>query len=410
MFSSVSFPFKGLMRQILVLIFSLMALTACDPNDSGGVIVVDDTPSVPTLPGPYTQNPNTDNEVINPPSVILLPYTSSEIQAKVDAATPGSTIFLDRNVNLKLPVLVDKALTFTKDPSKTSIEISFKESGQFNIYSSGVKFRDLSMNIESSSQPIAGQTDSFGIPLTSDFTLEKNILYLRNTNYSLQFSFNDLKLKNNSFIGLCEFCRGLFVLNLLNVTGAEIVGNLIVDTNNQYISSLVMVDISNAVIKNNVVKAHARAYEGKAFGAVSMLGANNLIIQGNLIHDSNAGRLNAPNGEPNAGMDGSISLAIASSHGVTDGGIPNEFNSERYILSDDIPPLNISTGISFASGISRGAFDNDDLFNFFSTLDLHPICLGSNPGLKSSVVEGWLSYSTTNGSLYYAGAILPACL
>lgn len=398
-------PFKLLMKWFLAV--TCLFLMACDPNDSGGVIVVDDTPNMPTVPGPFTQDPNTDTEVVNPPAPLILPYTSSEIQAKIDAAADGGIIYLDRNVNMRLPVIVYKRVTFTKDPTKQKITIDFKQSGQFTVYAAGVKFTDLEMNVEGDIQPIDGQRDPNGLPLTSDFSLERNIFYLRNTNYYMQLAFNDLKVKNNSFIGLCEFCRDLFVLNIYNANGAEISSNVIVDTNNKYLTSLILIDVQNAVIKNNVIKSHGT----RTLGTIGMLGCSNVTIQGNYLHDSNHGRLNSPDGvTPNSYLDGSISIAISASHGISDGGVPNQYMSDRYILDDRALPSGGSTNITFGSGVARSAFDNDDLFNYFPTMDLHPICLGSNPGLSNALVDGWLSYSTVSGSLYYAGAIIPACL
>jgi hypothetical protein len=375
-------------------------LSACSDN-SGGVIVADDTPAIPVIPGPFG-GPISGDEAINPPSPFIQPYTSQEFQALIDATPASGTLLVDRNALLKNPVFIDKAITIKNDPSK-KISIKMQESGQFLIYSSGVNFNNLTFNLENNQQPFQGQIDSFFLPLTSDFTLEKNEFYLRNSTYYLQLSFNGLKVRNNSFIGLCDYCQDLFVLNIFSANGGELVGNTIIDTNDKYSTALLVQDTSNFLVKANVV----RAFGKQTFGSITCLGCSNVSLESNILHDANGGRLNAPNGQPNQYLDGSIAIAIANSNGVKDNGKTNIYSAERFILSDDL--VGGSTNVVIGAGTVRPAYGNNDLFNYFPTLDLHPICTATDPSISSNLVSGWLNYNTSGGLVYYAGAILPSC-
>lgn len=393
-------PFKNTMKAF-ALVLSLFFLGACSQGDSGGVIVVDDTPAIPVIPGPFG-GPIPNDETINPPTPFIQPYTSQELQALVDSTISGGTLELDRDAYLRNPVFLDKPLTIKNQPGKR-ILIKFLESGHFlmSIPAAGTKITDLVFSMENNSQPFQGERDFLGFPMSSNFTLERNEFYLRNTAYSLELSFNDLTVKHNTFVGLCDFCLDLTVLTIAQSTSGEITGNVVVDTNNNYDTSLFLRDISNYVVKANVV----RSYSKDVRGAITCLGCVAVTLSGNYLHDANQGRMNAPNGEPNEFMDGSIAIAVGASDNVDNGGIPNIYNADRHVLSDD--QIGGSSNISLGTGILRDPFLLGDLFNHFPTLDLHPICLASNPSVSlGTAVDG---FRNAGGGVYYAGAILPAC-
>jgi hypothetical protein len=387
------------MKKINILILILLSLTFIGCSDEGGGVIVtqDPPPSGPTtVPGPFG-GPINNDDPIPPASAYNPPYNSDTLQALVDAASAGDTIFLDRDAQLTFPVAINKPLKIQSEPSlgrRAKIRSS-NSASTFSITVSNVELSNLEFDLANSSLVASGEA-------FTDLVVEKSLIKLRGTS-SFNLNTSGAIVRENTILGLATSRNKN--LSMVELSGSNItfISNIVVDVLDSYRNSLFLSSAEGMSIQDNIL----RCFCEPLFAPVTLNNSLDIILRSNLLHDRNTNKNNALV----VGTDlGSVAISFQSSSNISDSGFANSYAAQIFRLDDE--EEGDSTLINLSPGLVINPFGNDDLFNFLPTEDFTPICNASNLGISLTPRPNWRSYvgSSSGNTYYYPGAIKPACL
>lgn len=385
----------------------IIPLSACkESKNGGGVIVKTEQPQGPTSPPPFTGpfgGPILNDQPIPDPSPYLPDYNGFDLENLINQAGSGDIIELDRDVRLSSSFSINKTV---KIRSKPGMRVRIFGSNLPDLASTGfsnVEFKNITF--------ILHNVNSFmtaGNPLVTGLVLDNVTVELSGTS-SFKIFMNGVTIKNSTILGYSNLLDPESRLVNLSGNNFSILANTIVDVNQTYGSALFLDQVANSVVRSNVIRCYCQL-----LGApIRTFTVDNTIISGNVVHDANQGRLANSGSFEDPDLDGSFGLALQYAHFISDEGVANKFNADRFAIDDTYVPgdPNISSDISLITTAAIPAFGNNQLFNFPATKDWTPICaLGTNPTLSLNPVTGWSSYVTQNNTtIYYSGSIKPAC-
>lgn len=392
---------------IILLLSLCLNLTACK-DEGGGVIVVEDPKAeTPTPPyqGPFG-GPISGDEEVPDPSPYLPAYDAFALQELINNAQPGDTLELDRNVDLRnIGLIIDKPLTITGAASLNR-PVLFKAtnvSSLFYLMSNNLTLNNIKFDLfntpEFAATSYIGSTPEFG-----NLTLSRSQVLLRG-NSSLVIKLSGVLINQSTIIGLSTVKKDTIGVARIQGTNITLTGNNFIDATNSYISALGLVDVVGAVVRENVFRSFAPIY----YGAITLSDVKDMVLESNVLYDANVGKENSQFGtDPE--FTGSVAISFQFIDNLSDNGLTNSFNAELFRLDDF--DEGFSTNINLVPGALVNIFDKDNLFNFFPSEDFSPFCaIGTNPTISATPKSTWSSYVRQNGStLYYSGAIKPACL
>lgn len=393
------------MKTILAL-FLTLALVGCK-DDGGGVISKTETPAAPTAPPPFTGpfgGPIANDSSIPDPSEYLPPLTAFDLEVLIFNAVDGGIIELDRDIELRYTPSIYKSVKIRSKPGKRVKLIARNLANMFSTNSNNIEFLNIDFELYNTPSFISN-----GNQAGSGLVLDRVKVELNGTS-SFVINMQGVNLKNSTVLGLSNIIDETRPMIRLRGNNHSIIGNTIVDVRNAFYSGIYLDGVASSSIKNNIIRCHCL----RLGAPIRAFIFDNSEVSGNIIYDSNAGRLENGGYFADPDLDGSFGLALQYSHFITDNGIANKVNADRFLIDDRFVPNdpNVSANNSFIETATIPAFGENQLFNYPPTKDWTPICaLGTNPTLSTTAVTGWQSYVTAeNVTVYYSGALKPGCL
>lgn len=399
------------MKLVNYVFLILLSLTLISCKDEGGGVIVVEDPEVyvpPVFQGPFG-GPVVGDSQVPAPSPYLPPYATFELQALINDTPDGGTLELERDADLKnFGLNISKAITITSKPGLTK-PVKIKATGLttlFNMQADNLTFSNLIFELININEFVSGDIDPIStLPLYSGLNMTNSQVLLRGSS-SLLINLNGVSIQKSTILGLSGFRRNedlavaRFKGNNLTLTS-----NLFADVYNSYTTTIGLLDVEGALIKENVI----RSYASKLYGAITATDIKDISLESNILYDANVDKINIEFGE-DPELTGSIALSFQFADNFTDNGLTNSFNAQLFRY-DDVDEGG-SININLSPGNNVNAFDGEDLFNFLPTEDFTPYCgIGTNPTISVTPKASWSSYVRQNNStLYYAGAIKPACL
>lgn len=242
-----------------------------------------------------------------------------------------------------------------------------------------------------------------GTPTVSNFSLEKSIVKLRGLS-SFNISMNGILISKSTILGLSTARQSNLNMSKFVGNNLTLLANNFIDVFDSYSNSILLFKNDGVLIQENVV----RCYCEKFLAAVSANEVKNMTIRGNLLHDRNENKSNSNLGNVDVG---SLAISFQLSDNISDEGFANLYAAQIFRLDDE--EEGGSFNINLSPGLSINPFPNTELFNYLPSEDFTPICeLGGNPTISTVSKPSWSSYFSTRfgQTLYYSGAIKPACL
>lgn len=400
---AVSFHLSYMKKiNFIFLIFSLIFLISCK-EEGGGVIVTEDpnASQPPVYQGPFGGPQGGDSNVLGP-SPYLPAYSTFELQDLINNTPEGGTLELDRDVVISsFGLTINKPITITSSGALKKIKVS-QISSVFNLYSNNLTLRNLSFELINTSTFVESG-DNAG-DYFSGVTMDKIVVLLRGTSF-VNIIANGTVIQNSSIIGLSQVKRPEMPIVKLKGNNISVIGNNILDATNKYTLGLGLLNVTGAVIKENVIRCYCDSF----YGAISGSLLNDIVLESNILHDANDNKENVNFGDTSVDK-GSIALSFIDTINMVDNGFSNTYSAQLFSF-DDIEEGD-SSGIILTPGNTIPAFGSNVLFNYMPTEDLTPYCgIGNNPTISLSPKNSWQSYQLNGGgTLYYSGAIKPACL
>ena len=392
--------------RLLFILFIMIGLTACD-DGGGGTIYTDLCKDHPTnceiIPEDQQRGGPINNDDDIPPFVEDNSfYTSFEIEQQIALANDGDTILIDKNVEIRNPIIINKPITLMKDPqvSEDIILNVIETSSAFFLAADNVVIKDLEIDLDNSFSLVEANSDFDNNVLASNLTFENVVVKLFGIARA-DIAANNLTLKNSTFLGLADVRLDDFNMIELRGDGIEISGNVLADVNNNYKGVIFIQGFDNMVVNSNLIKGHASA---GLSAVVGMIDVDNVSIENNVMQDSNTGRQNIES-DPDDEVNGSAVVGVLQSNDIRDNGKVNTFKSDRFLLSDILIDFQISTNVVFGTQIElSNLFTSGDIFNNDYSLKCD---LANNPAIFSANDDNNLT-AITGTSSFYAGSTLLA--
>ena len=242
---------------LLILIFSMTLLTACE-DEGGGVIVVKD-PEVyvpPVFQGPFG-GPVVGDEAIPDPSPYLPPYTTFELQDLINATPSGGILELDRDANLlNFGLIIDKPISIISAPSlNRRVKIKATQiSSLFNMNSNNLSLNNLIFELINTNEFALSDYDPItNLPRYSGLSLTNSQVLLRGSS-SFSITLNGVLIDKSSILGLSAAKRADLAVAEFQGNNLTLTGNNFIDAYNSYTTAIGLREVNGALIKQNVVR------------------------------------------------------------------------------------------------------------------------------------------------------------
>lgn len=365
--------------RILILTL-LLAFVSCDKKgNGGGTIYTNLCENHPTncqeIPDDQQRGgPVIGDDVIPPYVPPLSNYDHNDIQAMVNGASSGDTILIDRDVNIRASILVNKPLTIKKDPSVSGNITLYLDgvAAGFLIGSNNVAFEDFIVEMENSVGFSGASIDGLGNYNVNNIII-KNLLVKVFGVSRFGVRGNGILIENTTIVGYSDISLDFFLTDL-DGDNLSIRGSMILDKNRAYRGIINYQNRTGLTINSSVLVGHAEA----EYSIIKAFRATNVVIENNILQDSNTNRVNVVN-DPTDEFDNSNVLDFLEITNLTDNGNANKYAAYRFYVSDlgESPPG--------STGVVLGSQTQIPLFNFSDILedDLSINC-GVNPATYTS--------------------------
>lgn len=393
----------------ILALFFLMFLTACD-QEGGGVIVTQSPPPVDVgVPQSHSGNPGIPDDALAGLPADPRPYTFDELQTLVYATPAGGTLELTKDAELFGQVIIDRPMTVTSSSALGRNALIKSYSGSpWVIQSDNIVMHHLSFDLYNNIDFASGSLNS-GIPTYNNLSIDHLIVKLRGRS-SMKVTVNGFIMRNSTILGLTKYRQTQVPMMSITGNNFSVLGNTLFDVYDNYEGGLFLIGNQGGNVSDNVIRVFAEPFRG----AISLRQVDNITLSRNILYDRNTTKTNSIIGND---LQGAVAISLESSNNVRDNSSPNLFNANYFTLID----VTNSTNINLTPGASKTAYTNGDLFNNLVTEDFTPICLPTNATFTNQTPKPFLFWQDDlvpadspnlyyqNVTIYYAGAIRPAC-
>jgi len=420
------------MSIIRILIIAILSFQIVSCGDGGGGVFVEQEQEKKEKEKPQENNkPEPTPDPTDPtPSII----TSSELQTIINDSSDNANVVLDKEVVLDKPVVINKPITIGGESENNEVRIRIEldedsPNGAILIQSDNVNIKNAVFDVNNIEKFIQTPTTTEGEPTVSDLTIENSIFFLSGKS-RINLAVNNLTFIKSSIFGIEQ--NGLMLSNtpMVSLIGDSIAfgGNTVVDIFDTYLMPVFLLNVTNSVLVNNIIKGKS---EG-AQGLITMNSVDSVSVESNVISDVRSSRSYFADEDETVRVDGTIAISAAFSSDIKDNGNVNKYGTTHIFMEKNFPfddefanlPINnfqdALLEINFQPSVKISSLNNDSLYEVssdFISKDESLINLNCEFPENSALSDISISYfnelildEVRDVKIYYGGAIAPNCI